>query len=305
MKLKFLITAKVEASLEISHLFIAETLLGDVLLIEPVADLVQYLLVLIWSTLIHSLAPQPLGWIGHLLADRDLSVFEGLRDKIVQISAPILLGLEYLVHHLLGPLTLLQQLVVVLLFLTSKISFRNGALSLGVLLRGGGICGKLVPNLIEILALYYLGNIDSFGALDGQHLFDQSNSLGRGPWNDLKQIPSGMLLEIDSKDPGQSVSVRPGLVRGAQDLENFVELVELIVTFEEGLPSIELSHNTPQSEDVHWAVIGVAFEKNLRGPVPPGGNVVCIGRLGPDLPHQPKVGQLHLQFAAEQNVLWF
>lgn len=44
-------------------------------------------------------------------------------------------------------------------------------------------------------------------------------------------------------------------------------------------------------------------KENLRGTVPAGGHVVCVGRSGPDLPRKPKVRDLNEVWAHAEQVL--
>ncbi len=114
-----------------------------------------------------------------------------------------------------------------------------------------------------------------------------------------------MVLEVDVHDSSQSVALDPGFIWSAQNLKNFVKLVEFVVSFEKRLFSVKLSHDASKSKDVHRAVITVTFEKNLRGSVPSSGHVICVGWLGPDFSDQSKVSNFELFLIIKQNVLWF
>ena len=197
-------------------------------------------------------------------------------------------------HHLLGSLSLLQELIVVLALLTLEICLGNRALSLDVLLRGCRIGGELLSDVIEVLILDHLANCDPFGALNCEHFFHERNGLGGGSWNDLKKVPWRVIMEVDVDDSCESVALDPGFVGCSQNLENLIELVEFVVSLKERLFSVKLGHDASKGKDVDWTVIAVTLEENLRGSVPASGHIVCIGRLGSNLSYQSKVCQFDL-----------
>ncbi len=106
--------------------------------------------------------------------------------------------------------------------------------------------------------------------------------MGGSSRDDFVEILWGMVLEVDVHDSGESVALDPRFIRSAQNLKNFVKLVEFVVSFEKRFFSVKFSHDASKSKDIHRAVITVTFKKNLWGSVPPSGHVICVGWLGPD-----------------------
>lgn len=88
----------------------------------------------------------------------------------------------------------------------------------------------------------------------------------------------------------QLISFGPAsLVGRSQHLCNFVELVDFAATRKQWQLHIELSHDATQCEDVYWRVVVGGAEQQLRGSIPPGGDVLGKGRPRANLASEPEV----------------
>ena len=93
-----------------------------------------------------------------------------------------------------------------------------------------------------------------------------------------------------------------GVARSAQDVMNFVDLVEFVIPGEEWEEGQDFKVDAADSPVVHLVIIVAVREKAFRWPVPSGRDVFCEGRLRVDTTARPEVSELHL-VVLDQNVL--
>ena len=82
---------------------------------------------------------------------------------------------------------------------------------------------------------------------------------------------------------------------------DLVNLVDFIISWEQGEERDNLKEHAAHSPQVHLVTIVAVCQQALWRSVPPRGNVLGVRLLGINSPARSKISQLHVVFA-EQNV---
>ena len=93
---------------------------------------------------------------------------------------------------------------------------------------------------------------------------------------------SGVLLKV----------VKQRFVWGAQDIMDLGHLVHLVITWEQRKEGYDFEEDAANTPEVHFVAIVAVSEEALRCSIPPGGDVLCEGRLRVDASAGTEVGQL-------------
>ena len=96
--------------------------------------------------------------------------------------------------------------------------------------------------------------------------------------------------------------VEEGLVGRAQNMMDFVNLVEFIVTGEEWEQRDDFEHDAADAPQIHLVAVVTIGEEALGRAVPPRRDVLCVGLLRIDAAAGAEVGQFHL-ILHQKNVL--
>ena len=111
--------------------------------------------------------------------------------------------------------------------------------------RTSGFIAKIVPDgEVWVLEGFFGG--DALGGDEGEHLLQQVEGIGVGTGEELLVRDTGHVRQPADILAGArgADELESALVRGTEDVENLVELVDVILALQEGLTSQKFSKNT-------------------------------------------------------------
>eukprot|EP00962_Isochrysis_galbana_P034791 scaffold11839_cov124-Isochrysis_galbana.AAC.6 len=143
----------------------------------------------------------------------------------------------------------------------------------------------------------------SLGRIPPHHLGHQVQRLGRGGRDERAERRGHKLWELEVHILGQRQALLPGVGGGrAEHGADLVDLVRLGGAGEEWPQGEHLAHDGADGPDVNRCSVRRRPQQHLGRAVPPGRDVVGVGRLGSDLASQPKVGHLE-RVSGDEHVL--
>ena len=95
--------------------------------------------------------------------------------------------------------------------------------------------------------------------------------------------------------------IKDGLLWGAEDVVDFVDLVQFVVSGEDRKQRNNFEEDAAYAPVVHFVIVVAVSHQTFRRAVPPGANVLCEGRLRIHAAAGPEIGKLHL-VVPDQNV---
>lgn len=121
---------------------------------------------------------------------------------------------------------------------------------------------------------------DALAGIVGQQLGEDVLEVLRAACREELVQPCALLGgEVDLHVRGLALEpVQQFLAGRAEDVVDAVDLVELVLAGEEGFLGDELEQHAAEAPDIHLLVIVAIGHEALRRPVPPGRDVVGIGR---------------------------
>ena len=162
-----------------------------------------------------------------------------------------------------------------------------------------------VPQLLEVRVLHELGGCPSLILVINQHFRNDVLAL-RGDMRYQMIKPFKLLWrEVNLHVSCVFPEVIKDFFRGcAEDIMNLVDLVELIISWEEWAEGEDFVHNATDTPDIHFVTVIAVGQKALWGSVPSSGDVFGEWLILVEAPTTAKIGKLH-HFAREQNIFRF
>lgn len=169
-----------------------------------------------------------------------------------------------------------------------------------------------VVKLSQIRVLNDLKNSDSFGRIEFKSFLDEIHTIIVNVWKIITFMSffTGIYkVKIFFTDVGFEVFdfIR---VRSPSPVKNPLKLIHGRRSWEHRLPSDHFPNQAPQGPYINLFRVVFTSEQQLRGPVPPGSNVIrhhhsliilCLLKG----PHKPKVTQFSLTIFINQHIGWF
>lgn len=170
-----------------------------------------------------------------------------------------------------------------------------------------GFLHLIIANVLEEeRMLHYLFSKRALLGVELQHPLHDLNGVLACIRNQTLQVLLLVVREENATTLSEPLHVWPVLRgRRAENLDDFVELVELAGAWEERLHHVELCHNATQSEDVHWIIVAPRSKNALWRPVPPCRYVFCERRRAFDLSNKPEVRDLDRGPVLDQQIVGF
>jgi len=145
---------------------------------------------------------------------------------------------------------------------------------------------------------------DSLGGVVREHFGEEIEAVGVQVRHRLLEGPGLPAGEV-SLVVGEGGDARPDVLgRGSKGPEDFENLVDFRVAREEGVAGDHLGEDAANAPDIDGDGVVLAAEEDLRGAVPEGDDLVCVGPDGDSKgPGEPKVGQLEGAVLANEEIV--
>ena len=114
-----------------------------------------------------------------------------------------------------------------------------------------------------------------------------------------------MIRHIEHFTVSQPLGVWPIVVQWlTHDAADFLELIHLTGSGEEGLERVQLCHNATEGENINGIVVTPTSEDILWGTVPARTDIFSERRRVPDFLNKTKVTKLNGRLVLHENILW-
>jgi hypothetical protein len=170
--------------------------------------------------------------------------------------------------------------------------------------------GRVRARVIErrhVRVLQRLGDADPLGRVEHEHLLQQVDGervrlrvhAGEGGARGVRKgldVLAGLRV-VDEREVG--------LAHGAEDVDDELELVQALGSWEDRLAAKQLREYAPHRPDVNGRAVVVAAEQQLGCPVPAGHHVLRHElALGVVRAGEPEVAYLQVTVCVDQEVPW-
>jgi len=147
-----------------------------------------------------------------------------------------------------------------------------------------GRSALFLEEVAKIFVLYRFFRCDSLSWIVGQQLVKKVNELFRSIGKQLLEADALLLRKVKlilTHMRGPTFEqIYQGLFGSAQNLVDFVDLVELALAIEQRIFGDHLEQHTPVAPDVHFEIVVAIGHQALGCSVPSGGDVFRIGLFG-------------------------